>query len=124
MIVLTRQWNAEHSGVYVFASDKTPSNPYLEVPQRDIPVKDGKPSAVQALSLREASDRRGVTTHVPKEIVNSTKKESANSAALQVAARAAREQASTLVKLGELLLPRHRLASACQPFKTFNFCRS
>ena len=65
-----------------------------------IPVKDGKPSAVQALSLREASDRRGVTTHVPKEIVNSTKKESANSAALQVAARAAREQASTLVKLG------------------------
>jgi hypothetical protein len=42
MIVLTRQWNAEHSGVYVFASDKTPSNPYLEVPQRDIPVKDGK----------------------------------------------------------------------------------
>ena len=42
MIVLTRQWNAEHSGVYVFATDTTPSNPYLQVPQRDIPVNDDK----------------------------------------------------------------------------------
>jgi two-component system NtrC family sensor kinase len=40
MIVLTRQWNAEHGGVYVFASDKTPSNNYLEHPQRDLELKD------------------------------------------------------------------------------------
>ena len=38
MVVLTRQWNAEHNGVYVFATDKTPRNPYLETPQRDIQV--------------------------------------------------------------------------------------
>ena len=42
MTVLTRQWNAAHGGVYVFASDKNPSNPYLEVPQRDIPLSDGR----------------------------------------------------------------------------------
>ena len=76
----------------------------IDVEQRAlIPLKDGKPNAVQALSLREASDRRGVTTHVQKEIVNNTQKESAKSAALQVAARAARDQASTLAKLGSLL---------------------
>jgi hypothetical protein len=63
-------------------------------------VRDGKPTAVQALSLREASDRRGVTVHVPKDVVNSTQKESANTAALEIAARAAKDQASTLVKLG------------------------
>jgi hypothetical protein len=65
-----------------------------------IPVRDGKPSAVQALSLREASDRRGVTVHVPRDVVNSTQKDSANSAALEIAARAAKDQALTLVKLG------------------------
>ncbi|AMK79002.1 hypothetical protein A1342_07065 [Methylomonas methanica] len=42
MIVLTRQWNAEHNGIYVFASDKNPSNPYLELAQRDIPLSDGR----------------------------------------------------------------------------------
>jgi hypothetical protein len=66
-----------------------------------IPTKDGKANAVQALSLREASDPRGVTVHAPKAVVNNTQKESANSTALEVAARAARDQASTLVKLGE-----------------------
>jgi hypothetical protein len=65
-----------------------------------IPTRDGKPTAVQALSLRESSDRRGVTVHVPKDVVNSTQKETANSAALDIAARAAKDQASTLVKLG------------------------
>ncbi len=75
----------------------------IEAEQRAViplPVRDGKPNAVQALSLREASDRRGVTVHVPKDVVNSTQKDSSNSAALEVAARAAADQASTLVKLG------------------------
>lgn len=42
MVVLVRQWNAEHGGTYIFASDKTPSNPYLEVPLRDIALNDGR----------------------------------------------------------------------------------
>ena len=65
-----------------------------------ISARDGKPTAVQALSLREASDRRGVTVHAPRDVVNSTQKDTANSTALDVAARAARDQAGTLVKLG------------------------
>lgn len=36
MIVLTRQWNANHGGVYVFADDKTPVNEYLEHPKKVI----------------------------------------------------------------------------------------
>lgn len=42
MVVLVRQWSAEHGGTYVFASENTPSNPYLEVPLRDIPLHDGR----------------------------------------------------------------------------------
>lgn len=42
MIVLTRQWNSEHGGVYVFASPQTPSNPHLDVPLRDINLADGR----------------------------------------------------------------------------------
>jgi len=30
IIVLTRQWNAEHGGVYVFTTEKTPVNAYLD----------------------------------------------------------------------------------------------
>lgn len=40
MIVLTRQWNAELGPVYVFASEKTPPNHYLEHPQRDLELTD------------------------------------------------------------------------------------
>ena len=40
MIVLTRQWNAEHGGIYAFVSDNTPLNNYLEHPQRDLELKD------------------------------------------------------------------------------------
>jgi len=34
--LLFRSWNAGHGGVYVLATDETPPNPYLNVPQRDI----------------------------------------------------------------------------------------
>lgn len=36
IVVLTRQWNANHGGVYVFASEKTPVNEYLQHPRRMI----------------------------------------------------------------------------------------
>ncbi|ADR33764.1 diguanylate cyclase [Sulfuricurvum kujiense DSM 16994] len=42
-IVLTREWNAWHGGVYVYADEKTPPNPYLSKdPERDICLKNGK----------------------------------------------------------------------------------
>jgi hypothetical protein len=39
--VVYRRWNAGHGGVYVPATDKTPSNPYLAVPKRDITTHSG-----------------------------------------------------------------------------------
>ena len=41
-IVLTREWNARHGGVYVFVDDATAPNPYLDVKDRDIPLEDGR----------------------------------------------------------------------------------
>ncbi len=42
MVVLIRQWSAEHGGSYVFTSASSPSNPYLDLPLRDIPLPDGR----------------------------------------------------------------------------------
>lgn len=42
MSVLVRQWNAEHGGVYVFKSAQTPPNVYLQHPQRDLVLVDGR----------------------------------------------------------------------------------
>ena len=39
--VLYRRWNAGHGGVYVPVTDETPSNPYLEVPERDVTTRSG-----------------------------------------------------------------------------------
>lgn len=42
MTVAMRQWNSEVGGVFVPRSDKVPSNPYLEVPERDPVTTSGK----------------------------------------------------------------------------------
>ncbi len=42
MIVLARQWNALHQGVYVPVTPLTQPNPYLEDPRRDIQSSDGR----------------------------------------------------------------------------------
>lgn len=39
-IVLTRKWDAEHGGVYVFASEQTPVNAYLDHPERELELRD------------------------------------------------------------------------------------
>lgn len=41
-IVTTRQWNADHGGVYVPVTKRVQPNPYLDVPDRDITTTDGK----------------------------------------------------------------------------------
>lgn len=41
-VVLMRQWNSEHGGVYVPITEKNQPNPYLKVPDRDITTLDGK----------------------------------------------------------------------------------
>ncbi len=42
MVVLTRNWNAAHGGLYVPVTDKTPPNPYLKHPRRDLTTTDGQ----------------------------------------------------------------------------------
>jgi len=37
-LVVTREWNARHGGVYVPASPTTPPNPYLKDPDRDLKI--------------------------------------------------------------------------------------
>lgn len=41
LVELTRDWNAQHGGVYVRVTEKTQPNPYLKVPQRDLETVDG-----------------------------------------------------------------------------------
>lgn len=42
MVVLMRAWNAEQGGVYVPVSEKSPPNPYLVHPRRDLVTLDGQ----------------------------------------------------------------------------------
>jgi diguanylate cyclase (GGDEF)-like protein len=42
LIVIMRDWNALHGGVYVPVSELIQPNPYLEVPDRDIQLPDGR----------------------------------------------------------------------------------
>lgn len=41
--ILYRRWNAVHGGVYVKQTEKTPPNPYLTIPERDIATSSGEP---------------------------------------------------------------------------------
>ena len=41
LVELTRDWNAQHGGVYVPVSDLGKPNPYLEHPKRDLVTTDG-----------------------------------------------------------------------------------
>ena len=42
IVVLARQWNALHQGLYVPVTPSTQPNPYLQHPQRDIQSTDGR----------------------------------------------------------------------------------
>lgn len=41
-IVTTRYWNASHGGVYVPVTEQTQPNPYLDVPNREVTVREGR----------------------------------------------------------------------------------
>ncbi len=41
LIELTRDWNAQHAGIYAPLTAKTEPNPYLEHPRRDLQATDG-----------------------------------------------------------------------------------
>jgi len=70
LVELTRDWNAQHGGVYVRVTEKTQPNPYLEHPQRDLETVDGtrltmiNPAFMtrQIAEIAEAAD--GVKYHI------------------------------------------------------------
>lgn len=41
-IVLMRQWNSLHGGVYAPVTEQNQPNPYLQIPERDLETKDGR----------------------------------------------------------------------------------
>ncbi|UCV29647.1 ATP-binding protein [Ferribacterium limneticum] len=41
MVLLTRNWNASHGGIYVPVTERTQPNPYLNVPHRDVTTTEG-----------------------------------------------------------------------------------
>lgn len=65
-----RKWVASHGGVYVSPSERTPPNPYLKVPDRDVTTTTGKPLTLMnpAYALRELQnsfvDASGIRSHI------------------------------------------------------------
>lgn len=69
-IVLTREWNAEHGGVYVPVTEETKPNPYLEDPLRDIETVEGikltkiNPAFMTRQIAEIAANEDGIQFHI------------------------------------------------------------
>ena len=68
-VVLSREWNAYHGGVYVPVTNETPPNPYLEVPMRDLNIDGLKltklnPSYMTRQMAELAMKKIGVQIHL------------------------------------------------------------
>lgn len=65
-----RMWAASHGGVYVPPSEKTPPNPYLHVPDRDVVTTEGKhltlvnPAYMLRQVMEENSRLFGIKGHI------------------------------------------------------------
>lgn len=70
LMVAFREWNAQFEGVYVPVTDITPPNPYLDVPNRDINIGEGKmltrvnPAYMTRLVSQILNAREGVRFHI------------------------------------------------------------
>lgn len=65
-ILATRQWNAGHGGVYVKVTPKTPSNPYLDDPAKDVRLPDGG----RLTKVNPAYMNRLVSAYLEKEMIH------------------------------------------------------
>ena len=69
-IVVTRQWNARHGGVYVPVTEQTQPNPYLDQPDRDLRVDSGRiltkinPAFMTRQISEIAGESEGVQFHI------------------------------------------------------------
>ena len=69
VVELTRLWNARHGGVYVPVTEETQPNPYLDVPNRDLTLPDGKRftllnPAYMTRQLADTAREYGVLYHI------------------------------------------------------------
>ena len=70
IIEAARLWNAQHGGIYGLRSSASPSNPYLEVDEKDLTTPAGKPLTMinPAYMTRQLSevilDQTGVRIHI------------------------------------------------------------
>jgi signal transduction histidine kinase len=68
--ILYRRWAAKHGGVYVPASEHTPPNPYLNVPERDVTTSSGlsltlvNPAYMARQVNQMAADSHGSQGHI------------------------------------------------------------
>ncbi len=69
-IVLTREWNADHGGVYAAVTPYNQANPYIKVPLRDIQVNNNikltkiNPAYMTRQISEIANKRNGVQFHI------------------------------------------------------------
>lgn len=64
-----RRWATQHGGVYVPVTEKTPPNPYLDVPERDITTPSGRKltlvnPAYMTRQVQELGDSYGLRGHI------------------------------------------------------------
>ncbi|MFO7801725.1 MAG: diguanylate cyclase [Desulfovermiculus sp.] len=69
LIVMTREWNARHGGVYVPVTPETQPNPYLDTPMRDIQVNEQLiltkvNPAFMTRQVSEISEKEGISFHI------------------------------------------------------------
>ena len=69
LIVITREWNARHGGVYVPVTSQTQPNPYLDTPMRDIQVNEQLTltkvnPAFMTRQISEISQKQGISFHI------------------------------------------------------------
>ncbi|NLX94553.1 MAG: response regulator [Rhodopirellula sp.] len=107
--VLYRQWAASHGGVYVPVSERTPPNPYLKVPHRDLTPADGPPLTLvnPAYMTRQVNEMareiRGTKGHITSltPIRPENSPDPWERAALQSFERGKKEACSTAILEGE-----------------------
>jgi diguanylate cyclase (GGDEF)-like protein len=69
-ILITREWNSKHGGVYVPISADTQPNPFLDVPNRDITTDNGQkltlinPAYMTRLIAELAAEKDNVKFHI------------------------------------------------------------
>jgi len=69
-LVITREWNSRHGGVYVPITAETQPNPYLDVPNRDITSTNGQkltlinPAYMTRLIAELAAEKEQVQFHI------------------------------------------------------------